>query len=76
MNEELSLLSLEALQERYADVASRLKAALLEGKGWEEVQELRHQVTDLETALHKRIREGSFNPAQYQQDREGSALPE
>lgn len=76
MNEELSLLSLETLQERYADVASRLKGALLEGKGWEDVQELRHQMKDLETALHKRIREGSLNPAQFQQDREGSAVTE
>ena len=50
----------------YANAAARLKEALLNGAEWEAVQEYRHEVTELEIALHKRLRMDPFNPAAHQ----------
>ncbi|RYY39593.1 MAG: hypothetical protein EOO08_09820 [Chitinophagaceae bacterium] len=49
-------LDLEALKVMYVDAATRLKEALLNGAEWKALQELRHDVTELEIALYKKIR--------------------
>jgi hypothetical protein len=60
---KLLALELETLQELYLQAATKLKEALLDGLPWEEVQELRHDLTDLEIALHLKARETGKHPS-------------
>jgi hypothetical protein len=62
-HEKLVQLNLEVIKDMYANAAVRLKQALLEGAPWEAVQEYRHDVTELEIALHNKVRSASFDPA-------------
>jgi hypothetical protein len=62
MQVDLPNLDFDTLKEMYSDARYALNQDLLNGASWNEVQELRHIVTDLEAALHKRIY--SSNPAE------------
>jgi hypothetical protein len=62
-HEKLEQLHLEVIKDMYANAAARLKEALLEGAPWEAVQEYRHDVTELEIALHNKVRSTTFDPA-------------
>jgi hypothetical protein len=62
-HEKLEQLNLEVIKDMYVNAAARLKQALLEGAPWEAVQEYRHDVTELEIALHNKVRSTSFDPA-------------
>ena len=62
-HEKLIPLPLDALKDMYANAAAKLKSALLEGAPWESVQEFRHDVTELEIALYKKVRTTSPDPA-------------
>ena len=61
--ETLINLDLDTLKDMYANAASKLKTALLDGSPWDSVQEYRHDVTELEIALYKKVRSGSLHPA-------------
>jgi hypothetical protein len=63
---KLIQLELDTLKDMYANAAANLKEALLNGANWESLQEHRHDVTELEIALYKKIRSGSLNPAENQ----------
>ncbi|GAB4092921.1 hypothetical protein [Flaviaesturariibacter terrae] len=69
-------LDTDTLQRLYLHETERLKVALLEGSSWQEVQELRHRITDIEAALYRHVAPGSIHTAAGQPDREGTALPE
>ncbi|MDB5251845.1 MAG: hypothetical protein JWP27_1014 [Flaviaesturariibacter sp.] len=63
-HQKLVNLKLDTLKDMYANAAANLKTALLEGADWEELQEYRHDVTELEIALYKKIRTGQgLHPA-------------
>jgi len=68
----VSQADLEAL---YASASQRLKSALLDGSPWEEMQELRHHLTELVAALHSKRNGAGFHPAAFQKDNEGMAAP-
>ncbi|WP_345253550.1 hypothetical protein [Flaviaesturariibacter amylovorans] len=53
MEKNLSTLSLQQLQELYHEESRLLRNALLEGRSWEEVQEHRHHLIDIEAAMHR-----------------------
>jgi hypothetical protein len=57
-------LELDTLKDMYANAAIKLKEALLDGQPWEAIQEYRHDVTELEIALYKKIRVTNLNPAE------------
>ncbi|RYY58165.1 MAG: hypothetical protein EOO12_17420 [Chitinophagaceae bacterium] len=58
-------LDLDTLKDMYANAASTLKEALLNGTEWATLQEYRYDVTELEIALYKKIRMGGgLNPAE------------
>jgi hypothetical protein len=59
---ELLQLDLKTLKVMYAKAASQLKRALIDGTPWDDVQEIRHDVTDLEAALYQKVR--MPNPAE------------
>ncbi|RYE01301.1 MAG: hypothetical protein EOP50_02250 [Sphingobacteriales bacterium] len=61
---QLIQLELDTLKDMYASAASQLKEALLNGTAWEAIQEHRHNVTELEIALYKKIRSSDLNPAE------------
>ncbi|RYY85064.1 MAG: hypothetical protein EOO15_17940 [Chitinophagaceae bacterium] len=63
---KLVQLELDTLKDMYANAASNLKEALLNGAEWDAVQEYRHDVTELEIALFKKLRSGQLNPAENQ----------
>jgi hypothetical protein len=60
---KLEQLHLEVIKDMYANAAAALKQALLDGAPWEALQEYRHDVTELEIALHNKLRSSSFDPA-------------
>ena len=62
MKIEFFSLELETLKQEYIKEVERLKTSLLNGTAWEDVQEMRRKVTQLEAALYKKIR--SSNPAE------------
>jgi hypothetical protein len=61
MEINLSTFSLEDLRNMYERADSELKAALLSGAGWEEVQDKRRLVTELSIHLHKRTHRNSVS---------------
>ncbi|TCZ67710.1 hypothetical protein [Flaviaesturariibacter aridisoli] len=68
-------LDLDTLKDMYASAASKLKEALLNGTEWNTLQEYRYDVTELEIALHKKIRMGGgLGPAE--NENRASAEPE
>jgi hypothetical protein len=54
MTQDLSALSLESLQQLYAEEDARLASSLLKGASWEELRELRIVVTCLAKEIHHR----------------------
>ena len=65
-HQKLVNLELDTLKDMYANAAVKLKDALLEGAEWQQVQEYRHDVTELEIALYNKIRSVGLNPAENQ----------
>jgi hypothetical protein len=60
---KLIQLELDTLKDMYANAASKLKEALLDGTPWNAVQEYRHDVTELEIALYNKVRQPNTHPA-------------
>ncbi|TCJ19376.1 hypothetical protein EPD60_02890 [Flaviaesturariibacter flavus] len=65
-HKKLIQLELETLKDMYANAATILKQALLDGADWDALQEYRHDVTELEIALYKKLRMAGGNPAENQ----------
>lgn len=63
MHINYSELNLETLHRIFSQDTARLETALLAGASWEELQELRGHVTELQSALHKKIAQSNYNPA-------------
>lgn len=55
MKASWSALEVEALRGLFEKESNSLKAALLNGATWEELQDQRKKVTELSIALHKKI---------------------
>ncbi|GAA4343059.1 hypothetical protein [Flaviaesturariibacter amylovorans] len=60
---KLLALELETLRALHRQTAEKLKVALLDGAPWEAVREVRHDLTELEIALHEKIRETGKHPS-------------
>ena len=64
-HQKLVNLELETLKDMFSNAATRLKEALLEGASWDELQEYRRDVTELEIALYNKVRSTQLNPAEF-----------
>ncbi|RYY87436.1 MAG: hypothetical protein EOO15_11945 [Chitinophagaceae bacterium] len=67
-------MDLASLMVFYARESALLKTSLLEGKSWEDVQEQRHRLIDIEAALHRRSTLAQ-NPAESPGDRDHNSSP-
>lgn len=66
MTTDLSTTHLEVLKSMYAREERKLSEALIDGAGWDAVQEQRRIVTDIAAAIHKRLYPNTaFDPASF-----------
>ncbi len=63
MDKFLLALDLETLKVLHEREASKLRAALINGASWEDLQEQRHLVTEISIVIHQK-RMSSSNPAE------------
>lgn len=56
MIQDLRKMNLDELKNAYLQESEKLKASLLEGARWEDIQEQRHKLIEFEIALYQRIR--------------------
>lgn len=67
MNMEYASLEVSELRALYLQKTNELSHALLSGREWKDLQEVRDEVTNIAIALHKRLAEkGSVTPADFQ----------
>ncbi|TCJ15840.1 hypothetical protein EPD60_07725 [Flaviaesturariibacter flavus] len=69
--EKLSRLNLDTLRTQHALAAARLKTALLDGTSWEELRDIRRDLTELEIALHRKLGGGPATDPSGHPKREG-----